>query len=776
MRVSNLKVDNSVHLLRISGTAINISGSYLAEFLSCLFFFKYRCDSSDGLRVRAFSLGSRCPKSVHHMPPTPRRTTPASTSTSSIEPCDDLMEMDFSANKLRNRQLRSRIKHHPRHAPQKSGVHANVDPPITSHGPVTSAFSYPLITDGYMDMSPKSSPKVESFNESRLSSTSDANLSPPRLSKHLLGLTSPANATNFAKQAFVKGSPSSGSNMLEKVLEMESVANARRTAGEEDYSYMDMKPGVCDMPDGSPFQSDEGSTTIPVAIPAATTNASTPLQRKDSFNLYNAMVACRALVAVAAISNPLSPSTPCPANVPHIKQPLLDTNGKQLKKVDAKTAASGEKCSTPDGYIDMTFKGRPKVQVASGNGTADSQPAKMLAKIPDKTPDGYVDMSFKDAHLRKNLVDSNSMSSAKKNKAQQQQPHPLLENKTPPCCSGKENLQVGAVVVEMQQQSPQQPQPQHRQCSKPIAIQQTKNKRLNGGGGGGGGSGFFRRKLSGDETQTSKPNFLPLVQSTFASLGRRKKNGQKKEKVSGGAAAAVTVTESTVNAGATIFPLSPDKANSSMTALGISSSAPSLDSDPNSRCAVSAAGERVRLSCDLETRSLERVDEMVNWDRRGGGEEGDDEDGENGDYIAMTPGVAHKLERNVSEPTCLRRSFSGRGGAEAVEGDDDKASRTSQRCTSVPSIADEGSHGGEGRTSVPEVGNAGVADAKSCANDASKCDAKTISSEVVAVANCVAEDRLCQRMKVDSSQPQVTQNYTDVPKTCTASSTHIPHR
>lgn len=396
-----------------------------------IFILSCRCDSADGLRVRAFSLGSRCPKNSLNMPPTPRGTTPASTSTSSIEPCDDLMEIDFSANKLRNRQIRSRIKHHQRH-PQKSGIELS----LGALAAVTNnSFSYPLVTDGYMDMSPKSSPKVESCNESRISYSADAsNMSPPRLSKHLLGRTSQSHTVNFSKQAFAKGSPSSGSSMLEKVLEMESVANARHSS-DDDYSYMDMKPGVYDMPDGAPRSDDSLIATTPVLVATATTTVPSLFQRKDSFSLVDS-VASR--MAGISCSTPL-PTTPCPANVPHIKQPLLDTNGKQLKKVDAKTAVGSDKCSTPDGYVDMTFKGRGAKTVAAS--TPELQATKMVARIPEKTPDGYVDMSFKDVHSRKNLVDSNSIS-VKKNKAQLQQPHLLLENKMPACCSGKENQQV----------------------------------------------------------------------------------------------------------------------------------------------------------------------------------------------------------------------------------------------------------------------------------------------------------------------------------------------
>lgn len=591
-----------------------------------------------------------------------------------------MMEIDFSANKLRHRHVRSHLKQ--RYAQQPKGEVRTA---------ALNPLSYPLMTDGYMDMSPKSS-QVESFNESRVSCASDANLSPPR-SKHPIGRSSPANPVNFSKQAF-KGSPSSGATMLEKVLEMDARRSTCAAAThEDDSSYMDMKPGVCDMPDAP----EPELGTAPVVV--------TPFQRKDSFSLIDSMVASRSAV---------TPSTPC--SVPHIKQPLLETNGKQLKKVDVKTPTSTEKCSTPDGYIDMTFKGRPKM-------TSTPEPTKAVAKIPDKTPDGYVDMSFKD--VRKNLVDSNSMS-AKKNKAQQQPPHPLLENKVAQCCAGKENQQT---AVAQQQQPP-------RQSSKPIAIQQTtKSKRSSVG------SGFFRRKLSGDETTPSKPNILPLVQS-FASLGRRKKTSKK---------ASATV-DSPANAGAPIFPLSPDKG------------AVPLDDEASCK-----SGAESRLSCDLEIRSLERVDEIVNWDRRGpcalaDAEEDEDDEDENCDYIAMTPGVA--LQRNVSESSCLRRSFSGRGETEA----DDKVAHSLQRCTSVPTTMVNDAHSWKRCTSVPEVGS-GAVGAASCEADESKCD-----SRVTCCASADTEDRLCQRMTVNTSQPQVTQNYTDVPKTCTASSTHIPHR
>jgi len=325
-------------------------------------------------------------------------------------------------------------------------------------------------------------------------------------------------------------------------------------------------------------------------------------------------------------------------------------------------------------------------------------------------------------------------------------------------------LQMGGVVVEMQQQQTP-PQPLQRQSSKPIAIQQAKGKRS---GSGGGSGGFFRRKLSGDEAPTSKPNFL----LPFASLGRKKKAGgghqKKPEKADHNGLAAAVESPVPANAAATIFPLSPDRSCCGSSPLASPSLSASLDYDPNSKCAITACGRSVRLTCDAEIRSLERV----SWDRGG-----DDEEAETGDYMVMTPGVGHELERKVAQPACLRRSFSGRGAEEATAEGGDVGVRTLQRCISVPTTMAGNVHSWIRCTSVPEVGKRdAVADGTCCGEDGSKPEDVRATSGVGSVAGCGVDDRLCHQVKADTSLPQVTQNYTDVPKTCASSNAHIPHR
>lgn len=561
--------------------------------------------------MRAFSVGSRCGT---NMPPTPRRT-PASTSTSSIEPCDDLMEIDFSANKLRHRHIRSRIKHSP------AVVHTSNEKLTVPH------HAQSLSTDGYMDMSPKSSPKMDSFCDSRMC-TPDANVSPPRLSKHLIGRSTPISVGYSTKQTYVKGSPSNSG--LEKVMETESSLSSSSSSklrlSDDESSYMDMKPGVYDLP----------------KVTAVVATASDLYARKENFTVLDP-------------STSRTPTQTC-ATVPHIKQPLIETDGKQLKSTNG-----AEKNGTPDGYIDMTFKGR----------RSENQ-SKLVARIPEKTPDGYVDMSFKPA--RKNLTDSNSTAGK-------------TEPKNSPCCFGKEN------------------QLDPRQQSKPIAIQQ-KCKRTNS-------TLFFRRKQSTDDTQTSKPNFLPLglsIPNSFASLGRKnKKTSQKKEK-----AESAPVTS---NSG-TIFPLSPDRT-------------PSLDYDPNSKCAINASGESIRLTSDLEIRSLERVDEMVNWDRRC-------VDDDTGDYTIMTPGVP--LQRKKSEPACFMQRMLIR--------DPTNWSKVLHRSTSVP-------------TAMSAM--------------KSRCPS---FSEFGRTEELVRSDSSAQRMDVDGAQTtcEATLNLVDVPKASTTDASVIRMR
>ncbi|XP_065216182.1 uncharacterized protein chico isoform X2 [Planococcus citri] len=568
-----------------------------------------RCDSADGLRVRAFSVGSRYVG--HNMPPTPRRT-PASTSTSSIEPCDDLMEIDFSANKLRHRQhlrTRTHLRHQGSLGNGGNGSNGSNGIVHTSNEKLTvphNAAAFSSSTD-YMDMSPKSSPKLESSSslcDSRLHCSSDsANVSPPRLTKHLMGRSAPISVGYSSKQVYVKGSPSaSGSGALEKVIETESSQSSNSSSklrlSDDESSYMDMKPGVCDVPDNV-----GGSVVVAPKVTTPVIATATDLHaRKESFTILDPSI-CRSAPATCT-------------TLPHIKQPLIDTEGKQFRNnsISTPTSASlGVATGTPEGYMDMTFKSR-------------QQPTKSIPRIPDKTPDGYVDMSFKGG--RKNLVDSNStmttttpVSSRHSNKSSADTKN---HHSNASCCSGKENQ----MVVDP------------RQSSKPIAIQQNKCKRSNS-------SGFFRRKQSVDETNSTstKPNFLPLglsIPTTFASLGRKSKktaaalssSSKKADKIESPAGS---------NSGI-MFPLSPDRT-------------PSLDYDPNSKCAISASGESIKLTGgDYEIRSCERVDLMANnWDHQRGSSAAAEDD-EHSAYAIMTPGIG-LLQRKTSEPACLNHHY-----------------------------------------------------------------------------------------------------------------------
>lgn len=479
-------------------------------------------------------------------------------------------------------------------------------------------------TDGYMDMSPKSSPKLESsFCDSRLYSSSCAdstNVSPPRLNKHLIGRSTPISVGYSSKQVYAKGSPSAGgSGALEKVVESESLhgsnSSSKQLLSDDESSYMDMKPGVCDMPDNL--------VVVPKVTPVVAT-ASDLHARKESFTIVDPSM-CRSAPATCT-------------TLPHIKQPLIDTEGKQFRNCNVSTPISASVGApvngTPDGYVDMTFKSR-------------QQPTKSIPRIPDKTPDGYVDMSFKG--VRKNLVDCNSTMTSSPHFTNK--PVETKNHCSTACCSGgKENQMVDP-----------------RQSSKPIAIQQNKCKRSNS-------SGFFRRKQSTDETATStKPNFLPLglsIPSSFASLGRKgkKTSASKKDKIESPAGS---------NSGI-MFPLSPDRT-------------PSLDYDPNSKCAINASGESIKLTTDFEIRSCERVDEIVNWDRRCSATEQDD----HSEYTVMTPGVG-LLQRKTSEPACLNHHsiINGRISAGALKHDQMRHQQQQQqqpqqckslhRSTSVP--------------------------------------------------------------------------------------------
>lgn len=571
------------------------------------------------------------------MPQTPRRT-PVSTSTSSIEPCDDLMEIDYSANRLRQRLTHSRIKH------QSAGVvHTSAEKLTVPRDSSATVQSY--VGDGYMDMSPKSAitTKTEMANDMRVSS--DGNLSPPRLNRHhlVVGRSAPVNVC-FSKQQFTKNSPSSSASagLLEKVIETEPYNNCKRSV-DDDSSYMDMKPGVCNV------QNSLHKIT-PVLATATNLHA-----RKESFTILDP----------ANLRSQVTCTT-----LPHIKQRLLDTDGKQFKTSFAEMKhekySNNSSSLTPDGYVDMTFKDRrPESQ----------QPTKPVIKIAEKTPDGYVDMSFK-KNSRKNLVDSNSTGNKPESKMQQ-------------CCSGKENQQDA------------------RQSSKPIAIQQSKNKRSNG-------SGFFRRYKS-DETQTSKPNFLPLSISTFASLGRKKKVCQKKDK-----------TEAMIGHNGTIFPLSPDRT-------------PSLNYDPNSKCAITASGESVPLTPEFEIRSVDRMNEIISWDRRKGGSVSGDVSVEDNscDYIIMTPGVVPGLQRKISEPACPSYSITAvKNGNEETAKDSIKilhrstsepctmsSLRTWRRCPSSPEFGKVSNNDDKCRSEIAAVNNSSQGQTMDVDRDTVPCEA-----------------------------------------------------
>lgn len=108
--------------------------------------FLVRCDpvsAPEPQRVRAFSVGSRGPKVRPHL--TPSRHS----SHSSVEPSEDLMEMDFSRNSKTRGRHKTTFK-----KPSTSVSSERLTLPSAS-GVSSAASSYSTAEGSYMEMSPR---------------------------------------------------------------------------------------------------------------------------------------------------------------------------------------------------------------------------------------------------------------------------------------------------------------------------------------------------------------------------------------------------------------------------------------------------------------------------------------------------------------------------------------------------------------------------------------------------------------------------------------------
>ncbi|XP_054266628.1 insulin receptor substrate 1-B isoform X2 [Macrosteles quadrilineatus] len=320
--------------------------------------------SCEPLRVRAFSVGSRGPKArpvLHpHLTPPTRHS-----SHSSVEPSDDLMELDFS----KNNKSRTRNKN-PFKKPATSVSSEHLTLPSGS-GVSSAASSYSTAEGSYMEMSPRSSPKPSDLDVD----VTHLAPSPPKTNRfgNIIGRSPPKTTYAFdRKMAFLSSSPpiNHASPPLYRVpeadsgyVEMTSGSRDELRSGDSVTNNLSSSPRTALRPK-SPVNNDEymemkpGGEAKPV-LPKSTQ------PRVDTF-------------PTTENRNPQFKTNPTPL----IKQPLL-TSQNLIRP----------RGSLQEDYLDMSLK-RKMSLIEDNNNSKVIVGRTAPVDTPKKAPEGYVEMSW----------------------------------------------------------------------------------------------------------------------------------------------------------------------------------------------------------------------------------------------------------------------------------------------------------------------------------------------------------------------------------------------
>lgn len=305
-------------------------------------------EKSDNSRVRAFSVGSR-PNIRPNIPKKPPAFV--SSSLSSMEQSDDLMEIDFSQNNKKNKK-------------KKSYEHLIVPSVMSS-----SASSYSTAEGSLMDISPRCSPKL-GISCAMKTGSPDLAPSPPRASftKNYIGRSPPKSAHHshsLLDHHLPRLSPPGHSYYISPTLHKVSEAPV---------GYVDMCPGA-------------GGELLLAASPPR--HASNLTQGDSNTSSYVDMKP--GAEQPRASKKELNPR---PQNFPTIKPALLSTIGKvpHVTKWDTKPDAPADESKVND-YMEMDMKKNP---TAEDNNNKNAGLSVVLTDTGDakQASQGYVEMNW----------------------------------------------------------------------------------------------------------------------------------------------------------------------------------------------------------------------------------------------------------------------------------------------------------------------------------------------------------------------------------------------
>ncbi|XP_046674467.1 insulin receptor substrate 2-A isoform X6 [Homalodisca vitripennis] len=335
---------------------------------------------SEPQRVRAFSVGSTVPRArgVH-----PHLTTPTRQSShSSVEPSEDLMELDFSKNKSRTRNKNIFKK------PTTSVSSERLTLPSSAVS--SAASSYSTAEGSYMEMSPRSSPKPSDLDVD----VTHLAPSPPKNSRFssIIGRSPPKTSYPFERKiGFLSSSPpiNPTSSPLYRVPEADSgyvdmTTGSRDDLNIEEPTFNNLSSSPC----ASSLSTASSAATV-TYNPISCARQNSPLRNDEYLEMRPGG---EAKPVLPKSSQPRVETFPINETRPHqfikinptpaIKQPLL-TSQNLIR-------ARG---SLQEDYLDMSLK-RKKSLIEDNNNTKIVAGRTEPVDTPKKAPEGYVEMSW----------------------------------------------------------------------------------------------------------------------------------------------------------------------------------------------------------------------------------------------------------------------------------------------------------------------------------------------------------------------------------------------
>uniref|UniRef100_A0A1B6FXX7 Uncharacterized protein n=1 Tax=Cuerna arida TaxID=1464854 RepID=A0A1B6FXX7_9HEMI len=557
---------------------------------------------SEPQRVRAFSVGSTAPRArgVH-----PHLTTPTRQSShSSVEPSEDLMELDFSKNKTRTRNKNIFKK------PVTSVSSERLTLPSSTVS--SAASSYSTAEGSYMEMSPRSSPKPSDLDVD----VTHLAPSPPKNNRFssIIGRSPPKTSYPFERKiGFLSSSPpiNPTSSPLYRVPEADSgyvdmTTGSRDDLNIEESTFNNLSSSPC----ASSLSTASSVATVtfnPISDRSSMSARQNSPLRNDEY--LEMRPGGEAKPVLPKSSQPRVETFPVNETRPHhfikvnptpaIKQPLL-TSQNLIR-------ARG---SLQEDYLDMSLK-RKKSLNEDNNNTKIVAGRTEPVDTPKKTPEGYVEMSW-----------SGNKSHRK----------PSLEGGKG---EGENYMNMSGVNCNKRDRRGSR-KDRNRYSSQPIAIQ-TSNKE------GQTASPFSGRKHS-TGTPPKIPCYLPLnsfgssspSSSPYSSLGRTRgrKTARRDSKESMTGSSVTTPSGSTT----TIFPLNLNSPGSPMKPFS------AKQEYELSMCPVDASSGTVKLAQPQDTQTSAKpvmVDQSEN------------------EYVNFAPGSTSEVQVQVP-PATVETQVDGR--------------------------------------------------------------------------------------------------------------------